>query len=203
VVRGTYGRGEFILSYPHLETPASPEANALLAHLINAPRKSADTAWALDQSPAQWDDPHLAAMQTALEDLIDFGQSHFLLSWRKPWLLGWRRGVPGSPINFLLGMVWQVRHTPPTDHAQAYWHKHKETCRRICIDFCRKVKAYLLMERRVLAVTPSSPESSASDTLQGSKVELFGQFPGYGGVYGELLHPLDSLLRLQLASFVT
>lgn len=198
VVRGKYGQGEFILSYPHLETPDSPEANALLARLVNAPHNPVDTSWALDKSPAQWDDPHLAAMQAALEELVDFGQSHFLLFWRAPWLLGWRRGVPGSPINFLLGMIWQARHTPPTEQAKGHWHKHKEVCQRICAEFCRKAKAYLLMERRVLAIAPSSPESSASDTLQGSKVELFGHFPGYGGIYGELLHPLDDLLRLQL-----
>ena len=54
------------------------------------------------------------------------------------------------------------------------------------------------MERRILALSPSSPEASASDALQGSKLELFGQFPGYGGIYGELLRPLDRLLWLQL-----
>jgi hypothetical protein len=34
IVRGAYGQGTFVLSYAHLETPASPQANALLSHLL-------------------------------------------------------------------------------------------------------------------------------------------------------------------------
>ncbi len=197
VVRGTYGKGRFILSYAHLESPDSPDANALLARLLGA-RSMSVPIWSLDSAPALWDDPRLAAMQEALEDLVRFGQSHFLLFWRTPWLLGWRRGVPGSPVNFLLALVWQARHTPITEQARVHWQKHGDACERICAEFCRKAKTYLIMERRILALSPSSPEASASDALQGSKLELFGQFPGYGGIYGELLRPLDRLLWLQL-----
>ena len=197
VVRGAYGKGRFVLSYAHLESPDSPDANALLARLLGV-RSMSVPAWSLDSAPALWDDPRLAAMQEALEDLIRFGQSHFLLSWRTPWLLGWRRGVPGSPVNFLLALVWQARHTPVTEQALVHWRKHGDACERICAEFCRKAKTYLIMERRILALSPSSPESSASDALQGSKLELFGQFPGYGGIYGDLLRPLDRLLWLQL-----
>lgn len=198
VVRGTYGRGWFILSYAHLESPASYQANNLLARLLGVPQAPVPD-WSLDRSPALWNDPRLAAMQDALEDLILFGQNHFLFVWRTPWLLGWRRGVPGSPVNFLLALVWQARHTPLTKQAHRHWEKHGDACARMCAEFCCKVRTYLVMERRILALAPSSPESSASDALQGARVELFGQFPGYGGIYGELLRPLDKLLWLQLA----
>lgn len=196
VVRGTYGKGRFILSYAHLESPASPDANTLLARLLGVPDASVPD-WSLNRNSILWDDPRLAAMGEALEDLIRFGQSHFLFVWRTPWLLGWRRGVPGSPVNFLLALVWQARHTPATERVQSYWRKHGDACERLCAEFCRKARTYLVMERRVLALAPSSPESSASDALQGVKLELFGQFPGYGGIYGELLRPLDRLLWLQ------
>ena len=52
---------------------------------------------------------------------------------------------------------------------------------------------------RILAISPSSPEASASPSLQRHKQELFGKFPGYGGLYGEILRTLDELLWLQLS----
>ena len=128
MVRGTYGKGRFILSYAHLESPDSPDANALLARLLGA-RSMSVPVWSLDSAAALWDDPRLAAMQEALEDLVRFGQSHFLLFWRTPWLLGWRRGVPGSPVNFLLALVWQARHTPVTEQARVEVEIGRASCR--------------------------------------------------------------------------
>ncbi|MDP3426764.1 MAG: BPL-N domain-containing protein, partial [Humidesulfovibrio sp.] len=34
VISGTYGQGRYVLSYPHLETPDSAQANAWFAHLL-------------------------------------------------------------------------------------------------------------------------------------------------------------------------
>lgn len=198
IVRGKFGRGRFVLSYAHLETPDSPQANALLARLLGLERNAAVPAWDLSLEAPLWPDPALDAMRRDLSELIAFGQGHFLLSWRTPWLLGWRRGVPGSPLNFLLAMVWQARHAEPTPEAADHWTAHGGACRALCREFCGRARQYLLEERRILATSPSSPESSASPSLQRSKQELFGKFPGYGGLYGEILQTLDEVLWLQL-----
>lgn len=200
IVRGSYGNGTFILSYAHLETPDSPQANALLARLLDVPEAVAVPSWNFEEEAPLWDDPHLAEMQAALANLVRFGQSHFLLCWRTPWLLGWRRGVPGSPINFLLALTWQARHAAAAPQARAYWSKHGTECLRRCLDFCRQTREYLLMERRILATSPSSPEASASPGLQRHKLALFGKFPGYGGLYGEILGTLDRLLWRQFST---
>jgi putative intracellular protease/amidase len=200
IVRGRHGSGTFILSYAHLETPDSPQANALLARLLEVPEPAAVPPWSLEEEAPMWDDPKLAEMQATLSGLVRFGQSHFLLCWRTPWLLGWRRGVPGSPINFLLALTWQARHAPPTPQARTYWAEHGTETLRHCLDFCQQTREYLLRERRILATAPSSPEASASPGLQRHKLELFGKFPGYGGVYGEILGTLDSLLWRQLSA---
>lgn len=199
IVRGGYGQGSFVLSYAHLETPASPQANTLLSRLLGLDQTRPVPAWDLGHVAPQWDDAQLGDMQTCLAELIGFGQSHFLLFWRTPWLLGWRRGVPGSPINFLLAMTWQARHAKPSAASTAYWAEHGERCHAKCLDFCRQTRKYLLQERRILAISPSSPETSASPSLQRHKQELFGKFPGYGGLYGEILRTLDELLWLQLS----
>jgi len=200
IIRGEYGDGAYVLSYAHLETPASPRANALLARLLGLEEERPVPGWDLQREEPLWQDRQLADMQRELTGLVDFGQRHFLLFWRTPWLLGWRRGVPGSPINFLLAMVWQARHTATPDRARDFWTSHGEECLRRCADFCAQVRAYLLQERRILATSPSSPEASASPRLQRSKQELFGKFPGYGGMYGEILSTLDELLWLQFSA---
>lgn len=196
IVRGRHGQGAVTLSYAHLETPDSPQANALLARLLGVRERSVP-AWDLGQDAPLWQDPSLDRMQADLTDLIRFGQGHFLLFWRAPWLLGWRRGVPGSPITFLHAMIWQARHNAPTDQVQAFWDTHGPRCQRQCAAFCAQTRDYLLQERRILAMTPSSPETSASPNLQRRKLELFGKFPGYGGMYADILRPLDELLWLQ------
>lgn len=200
IVRGQYGRGAFVLSYAHLETPDSPDANALLTRLLGLAPKRPIPPWDLGQNAPLWDDNALRHMHSALTDLVRFGQSHFLLSWRAPWLLGWRRGVPGSPLTFLAAMIWQARHSAPTDQARAFWNDHAQDCQRLCTEFCVQTRGYLLQERRILATSPSSPETSASPDLQRRKVELFGKFPGYGGLYGSILGTLDELLWLQLSA---
>jgi hypothetical protein len=200
IVRGGYGQGSFILSYVHLETPASPQANTLLSNLLGIGPQSPVPSWDLCKEEPLWDDEALRDIHAGLADLVAFGQAHFLLSWRNPWLLGWRRGVPGSPINFLLAMAWQARHNPATAPAKDYWSRHGATCSDLCRDFCTRTRDYLLQERRILATSPSSPEASASPGLQRRKQELFGQFPGYGGLYGEILRTLDELLWLQFSA---
>ncbi len=200
IVRGGYGQGSFVLSYVHLETPASPQANALLSNLLEIGPQAPVPAWDLSKEEPLWDDATLRDIHAGLADLVAFGQGHFLLSWRNPWLLGWRRGVPGSPINFLLAMAWQARHNPATAPAKEYWAKHGAACRELCLDFCARTRDYLLQERRILATSPSSPEASASPGLQRRKQELFGKFPGYGGLYGEILRTLDELLWLQFSA---
>ena len=200
IVQGTLGQGSFTLSYSHLETPDSPQANALLAQLLGLkiPIKAIPD-WNLLQEAPVWEDNLLAKISSQLQDTISFGIQHFLLFWRTPWLLGWRRGIPGSALNFLLAMVWQARHSQPNRSAQKYWRQVGPQCLKTCQEFCCQAQEYLLQERRVLTTAPSSPESSASSRLQGHKQELFGKFPGYGGLYGRVLKVLDELVWLQLS----
>lgn len=200
IVRGAYGQGSFVLSYAHLETPSSPQANALLCRLLELKTEATVPVWDLGLDAPLWDDDDLCRLHAGLTDLVAFGQGHFLLSWRTSWLLGWRRGVPGSPVNFLLAMAWQARHTKASDLARDYWADHGAICRERCLDFCQQTRSYLLQERRILATSPSSPEASASPDLQRRKQELFGKFPGYGGLYGDILRTLDELLWLQISA---
>ena len=73
MVAGNYGRGRYVLSYSHLETPDSPDANAWLAHLLRAlaglaPQRELVPAWDLHRKAAfRWPEtPQTAPLRTGL-----------------------------------------------------------------------------------------------------------------------------------------
>jgi hypothetical protein len=63
--------------------------------------------------------------------------------------------------------------------------------------FTTEVCAYLMHERLVLAAEgTSSPAASGCPRQESERSRLFGRFPGYGGMYGDILTTLDQLLWL-------
>ncbi len=204
ILHGTLGRGEFVLSYSHLETPQSRQANRLLRELLftwlgwSVPRevKARVSSWDLKNITPAWDDNVLMRCRHGLEETIDLGRTHFLFYWRTPWLLGWRRGVPGSQVNFLYAMAGHALGQNPKDEAQDFWKGEKEAFEHHLDSFLARLKTYLTRERLAMSLALSSPEASSDLDLQQEKQELFGSFPGYGGLYGRLIQPLDHLLYL-------
>lgn len=192
ILSAPLGTGKVILSYAHLETPASPQANALLASLLDLPKTSIPM-WDIRRITPAWKDTALSAMSTALQDLIALGQRHFLLTWRTPWLLGWRRGVPASHITTLLAMVSMALSLPENHTIHRWWHGQRALCLQLCQQLCQQAARYLVQERWSMTQHPSSPEYGGS-ALTDVRQQLFGPFPGYGGIYGQLLRILDELL---------
>jgi hypothetical protein len=204
VVTGTIGRGRYILSYAHLETPDSPEANEYFMDLLRemvpglkTPESFRVPVWAPLLEPKAWHDGHLFKMGECLREIIAHGREHFLFFERLPWLQGWRRGIPGSAINFLHGMTAQAEAMPPGRTTERYWASRRTGLCDAMQRFTDRVTPYLVKERQVMATGVSSPEASSCPELQREKEELFGKFPGYGGLYGELLRGLDQLLWTQ------
>ncbi len=202
VVASRLGSGRAVLSYAHLETPASRAANAWLAHLVahlsglealNAPVP----AWDLESLPVHWDDPALAETSERLADIVRLGQEHFLLFWRNPWLLGWRRGIPGAGITSLYALVRQIRACAPTDAASAYWRAQAAEFARVMELFHKGVTGYLLAERLAMTLA-SAPDAVCLTGLKQQKSALFGPPPSSGGLYGRLLPVLEELARLIL-----
>ena len=216
LIQGKFGQGEYILSYAHLETPNSPAANKLLwvilstwqqpvgADSISAPESKTGKDLSYDkivlpdwdvQNPClAWKDKNIIELWKKTKEIIAFGQKHFLFSWRRPWLLSWRRGIPGSHINFIYAMLSFLLSLRPTEKTLALWGKNKDQLFSLTDEFCMRLKSYLLAERLALTRRPSSPEASSKTSLQQKKIELFGSFPGYGGLYGQILTTLDQLI---------
>jgi hypothetical protein len=126
MIAGRFGRGRYVLSHAHLETPESPQANAWLAHILavltgNAPPEAPPPAvpvWDLAGEARRFDAPGLELAETLLDEVIELGIAHRLLFRRNPWLLGWRRGDPGFAVSNAGHAAPAVR-MPPTAAAEA------------------------------------------------------------------------------------
>lgn len=207
VISGRYGSGSYILSYAHLETPGSPEANAwlcdILAHLLRPPigSDSADTLqWDLCKRTVLWDDPVLLHGEACLTAIVEAGKSNFLLNWRNSWLLGWRRGIPGFALNTLIAQLTEVMNHPPATAAEHLLRSKAGWLYDQMSRFKDSYIEYLSRERLQSLSAPSSPVSSASQPLQKLREELVGPFPGQTGVFGELSSFLDELLWKQVGT---
>lgn len=206
VITGAYGAGRYVLSYAHLETPASPQANAWLHHLLNAihakeptqqkrqaasvPKDSALPAWDPAAEPEAWDDPALMRARAGLFRLVETGREHFLLFWRTPWLLGWRRGIPGAAINSLLALVCHCLALPPTASARQFWKDAGKDFERDFALFFRGVTGLLLAERLAMTLVH---DGAPLPGLSQQREALFGPPPASGGLYARLLRPLEEL----------
>lgn len=210
VISGSYGAGSYVLSYPHLETPDSPQANAWLSHLLRqltdggaAPCGSAAgliPPWQAGRDPCLWPDPSLVAAKKALLKAIAVGESHLLLFWRSPWLLGWRRGLPGPGINSAFALICEALACPapaPGSPAATYWQGHGPEFARLAALFCSALSGLLLAERLDMTVRAGGGVDGADETfnmsLRETRRALFGAAPGMGGLCGELLGRLEEL----------
>lgn len=187
IIQGKVGKGQYILSYPHLETPNSPSANQFLQNLLKLPlKKIPDLDLFASPNP---DNTFLAEIFQQLKNLIRIGEENFLVIKRRKWLLAWRRGIPGSYFNSLLGLLYLLQNMPPNFLSA----RTKDKLNKDFQQFYLLSQKFILKERYLLSKRPSSPLKSSDPDQQRLKNQLFGSFPGYGGLYKELITPLDSL----------
>ncbi|WP_319762852.1 BPL-N domain-containing protein [Maridesulfovibrio sp.] len=200
VVTGNKGKGRFILSYPHLETPASAQANIWLSHILDrmlgqkTQERPTLPAWELTDTPLIWKDPDLVSVRNSLEKIIATGQGHFLLFWRNPWLLGWRRGIPGAALNSLYALICKVTSHTPNDAAIEKWNSCKADFMKYMNLFEEGVTGYLLAERFAMTMRSLEPETFFPKALREQRNGLFGPPPGAGGIYAKLLYMLEDLV---------
>ncbi|MFW5488981.1 MAG: BPL-N domain-containing protein [Desulfovibrio sp.] len=201
LVQGEYGKGRYVLSYAHLETPASPQANGWLAFLLaelgglrDHPEGGAEVPeWNLRLEPKIWEDPTLLSACTCLQGIIAQGTDHFLLFERNSWLMGWRRGLPGLAINSLYALVRYCLSQDPGNAALQYWRENSETFAALMREFCAGVSGYLLAERLDMALS-HSPQAVCMTGLKEQRRALFGPPPSSGGIYGQMQALLEELV---------
>lgn len=205
LVHGHYGRGEYVLSYSHLETPRSPHANRWLAHILETlgglrPAVSEVPAWESHGENTRWEDPALVAMQEELDRILDIGLKHGLLFRRTGWLMGWRTGIPGASLNNLWSALGVVLEEAPGPLALAYWDGKKKQVGQAMEVFSRACSQYLMAERLAVTLSKVLPDAVPPSLLKDQRESLFGPPMQAEGLYREIMEPLDELAFLQLAS---
>lgn len=205
IVTGKFGAGQYVLSYPHLETPASHQANRWLSHLLdrltgNEPvaRKNVP-AWELSTTPINWDDKDLYKAKQTIEKIIATGENNFLLFWRNPWLLGWRRGIPGAALNSLYALICEIMSCEPHDRAVRFWKENKDEFCSILEIFDNGATGYLLSERFAMTMQNLAPESVFPRGMKEQRNALFGPPPGAGGIHAKLQHTLEELAYISFS----
>ncbi len=203
VVRGEYGKGSYLISYSHLETPDSPFANAWLAHIIRElahlePDVDVTPPWDIEGEPILWDDKELEIVENHIAAVAAVGLEHGIFFRRNEWLLGWRAGIPGANVNSLLATIRVIRRTQPCEEAKQFWLTIRDKIVPAAALFEQAGVEYLLSERLSQTLTKILPDTVPQYVLRDQRNALFGPPMQAGGVYLALLGPLDNLAFLQL-----
>ena len=204
VISGSYGHGRYILSYSHLETPYSPNANAWFAHLLRCaglePQRQLVPLWQLRTPHAVWPSdgrgqPLLDALKR-VRDLLNLAVEHHLFFARTHWLWGWRTGLPGAVCNNLHAALCTAVSLAPSPAALAYWDDIRSSFDRQIHLFATKAEEYLLACRLAATLSPLVPDVVGQQELNRQQQEIFGHPMSGGGLVQQLLESAEELVYL-------
>lgn len=205
VISGAYGPGRYVLSYSHLETPQSPDANAWLAHLLRRlaglePRRELVPGWDLGEPAPAWLDyksaaPLLDALRRT-RALLDLAVEHHLFFRRAPWLWGWRTGLPGAACNNLHAALCTAVSSAPSGLALDYWRGIRPRFAELAALFAAGAEGYLLACRLAETLSPTLPEAVDKRGLDNQREALFGHPMHGGGLIEDLLAMTEELIYL-------
>ncbi|MDD4701300.1 MAG: BPL-N domain-containing protein [Desulfovibrio sp.] len=210
VVSGEYGRGHYVLSYSHLETPHSPDANLWLAQLLRQltglePSRVQVPLWQLRHPCHAWPDgsrsaPLLGALRH-MRGLLDLAVEHHLFFGRTHWLWGWRTGLPGAACNNLHAALCTAASLAPSPAALAYWREVEPHFSKLADLFAAGAEGYLLACRLAETLHPTLPDAVDRRGLDNQRQALFGHPMSGGGLMEELLNITEELIFLSQESF--
>lgn len=207
-VTGAYGQGRYVLSYSHLETPHSPDANTWLAQLLRSmtglePTREDVPLWQLRHPCAAWPegsgDPLLDALRH-MRELLDLAVAHHLFFGRTHWLWGWRTGLPGAACNNLHAALCTAASLEPSSAALAYWQQVAPRFAKLEGLFAAGAEDYFLACRLAETLSPTMPDAIDKRGLDHQRESLFGHPMNGGGILAELLEMTEELVYLSQTS---
>ncbi|MCX7822940.1 MAG: BPL-N domain-containing protein [Syntrophobacterales bacterium] len=212
ILESNYGSGKLILSYPHLETPEDEEGNELLRrfllYLDDHARRSHPVPYHKDTNgEPELDHPSLSSYHTVkrtldkVRDFIRLGESHFLWFWRRPWILGWKRGVRGLEYSMLvtclafLEVSLSILSLKKTGKSNSSWDVRLKNLEELIDEFLPLAKKLLIQERLASFSTPISKiDRLSSIEVDNLRAYLFGRQMNHGGLCRRIFDLLDTLL---------
>ena len=206
IVTGHSGEGEYVLSYSHLETPDSPDANIWFAHILSRlagvrVEHSHVAPWQFLSQPRPLEPfvpQTLCSLIAQTRELIALAVEHRLFFARTPWLMGWKQGLPGGMCTNLLAALDAACSTEPSRAALSFWQEYEPEVRELARTFFVRAEGYLLAARLADTLLVSMPNAVDKASLAKERDHLFGH-PMLGkGILGRILALVEEYFYLCL-----
>ncbi len=202
VITGKSGKGSWLLSYSHLETPEEGKDPTLsgrwFLHILREwgcpARESVLSALNPRTMPVHWEDPVLLQAREDLEKLIQLAAGTGLLFPRRSWLWGWRSGVPGiafNSLNLALSITLSFR---PNARRLALWKEARDEFQSCFRLFSQGARSWLLARRLSDTLADSAPGMLPRELLVDQRRTLFGTPMSGGGLDESLIDKLEMLV---------
>jgi hypothetical protein len=134
----------------------------------------------------------------ATDALIRFGERHLLWTWRRHWLLHWKRGIRGLEYGTLAVTLKALveKGGRVANEAGAFdpWREEAGKIERNVLEFCRLARRLLIAEKLAGLTGTVSKLGSVNKVVDGLRQQLFGGRMSHGGLSGELFNTVDALL---------
>ncbi len=225
IIGGDYGKGQYILSYSHLETPYSHDVNSILQQILKqyltVPTEFGDLPNKNDEEYLEisgkskknnalntiefnvnWLMPEnnadfklIETLYYELNSVFSLAEDLHLLFPRNIWLYGWHSSIPGSQLNALRIALMRSLHLPSTEGRVNFLAHQGISFQKNMHIFVQGAKNWLLAKKLSLTLTDS--EIISDKIIQEQKKELFGQNMLGGGLCGALIQELDRFLFLE------
>lgn len=202
-VTGAYGQGRYLLSYAHLETPASPQANAWLAGLLREyGGLSAVTPSIPDWNfsplaPAAADCSFTQAIKKfyrQLSNTFSLGYQLGIFFKRANWLTGWLPGVQGMLFNHLASCLFTLQSMSPTADALAFWQDNEETFSVQYHKFISDAQAFLCDYKLKNTLAANNCNMLDEEYFHNKKTATFGLPMNGGGLAQSILDRLEKMI---------
>lgn len=209
IIEGNYGKGRYVLSYSHLETPQSGAANSLLCQLleeyfnVNAisriiPEWSTGVAATRQQPERAYKifpekENSRLEIKSAHEQCTELMETGIRLGFffrRHPWLSGWQIGMPGMVCNALLAMLSELRSLPFQPRPAEAWGANESQFKIIFKEFIEKAGAWLWTERMKRTFDIKNDDASMRESI-------FGHPMTGGGFAGRLIAMTEELIYIE------
>lgn len=202
-IHGKYGHGNYILSYAHLETPGSSQANLWLANLlekywqIDIPRVVAPqwrTDLAANMTPAKLNSNMnfreiMTVAHNQVSGLMDLGCALHVFFKRQSWLWGWQSGFPGMACNNIIAALAALSSINDEQYEPHFQVSGKEYFLNIFNKFISDAESYLWTCRLDRALDAINSDQPALGSRQWG-FEIFGHPMLGGGLASEITNIL-------------
>lgn len=205
VIKGKFGKGAYILSYAHLETPQSEHANKWLGRLLGTAASLIVPDWTttLDEKNSPMHDIFHKDAQVAIKNalvrvsaLFREGEELGLFFRRTSWLWGWRQGTGGMACNNLLASLACLNEMNWSSQSLALWQKGgKNFCKHLTT-FIEEAHTYLCCLRLGATVRINWNIKQDLSPLKQQGQKLFGHPMAGKGDIEILLNFLEELVYL-------